>query len=68
MSEATERLQRAMRLAAGLGQAVELLSMSWVLLGCRLWLGQVAPVRQMRSMMIGGADGGLVADSGLFVS
>jgi hypothetical protein len=33
MSEAIERLRRAMRLAAGLGQAVELLSMSWVLLG-----------------------------------
>jgi NADH:ubiquinone reductase (H+-translocating) len=67
MSEATERLRRAMRLAAGLGQAVELLSMSWVLLGCRLWLGQVALVRQMRATMIGGADGGpnLIAEEPL---
>jgi NADH dehydrogenase/putative oxidoreductase len=57
MSEATERLRQAMRLAAGLGQAVELLSMPWLLLAGRLWLGQVALVRVMRAMMIGGTDG-----------
>jgi hypothetical protein len=43
-SEATASLRQARRLAAGLGQTMERLSMPLLLLGGRLWLGPIALV------------------------
>ncbi len=52
MSDATRRLRHTADVAARLGGVVERLSAPWLLLGCRLWLGQIMLVRQAMAMMV----------------
>lgn len=53
MSDSTRTLRQAVRGADRLGRAVEALSAPWLLLGCRVWLGQIVLVRQVTAMMTG---------------
>jgi uncharacterized membrane protein YphA (DoxX/SURF4 family) len=53
MSESTRPLRQAVRGADRLGRAVEALSAPWLLLGCRVWLGQIVLVRQVTEMTTG---------------
>ena len=51
MSDVVHVLRKAADIAGRLGGLVERLSAPWLLLGCRLWLGQLALIRQAMAMM-----------------
>jgi hypothetical protein len=51
MSESTRIVRRVVRVACRFGSAIEALSAPWLLLGCRLWLGQIVLIRQVVAMM-----------------
>jgi hypothetical protein len=51
MSELTRSLRQAVLVAGRLARVVEALSKPRLLLGCRLWLGQIVLVRQVMAMM-----------------
>jgi hypothetical protein len=51
MIDATRALRHFVRLSYRLGGLVQALSTPWLMLGCRLWLGQLLLVQQVMSMM-----------------
>jgi NADH dehydrogenase FAD-containing subunit len=51
MSDAVRTLRQGAAAAARLGRVAERLSMPWLLLGSRLWLGQIVLVQQAMAMM-----------------
>jgi ABC-type antimicrobial peptide transport system permease subunit len=53
MSEAIRALRQVVHGADRLGRVVDVLSTPWLLLGCRLLLGQIVLVRQVMAMMTG---------------
>jgi NADH:ubiquinone reductase (H+-translocating) len=64
MSDATRVLQHATQVTARLGNAIESLSAPWLLLGSRLWLGQIILVRQAMAMMVSHDSAGAPAVTG----
>jgi NADH dehydrogenase FAD-containing subunit len=59
IGDAARILRRAEEVAARLGSVIERLSAPWLMLGSRLWLGQIILVRQAMAMMLS-ADSALV--------
>ncbi|HEX9464214.1 MAG TPA: NAD(P)/FAD-dependent oxidoreductase [Alphaproteobacteria bacterium] len=67
LSPAAGTVLRVVRIVAGVTRVVQGVSMPWLLLGTRLWLGQVVLIQQAMAMMLashawqGGAGGGGLA-------
>ena len=51
MRDVTDTLRRAVRQAFRFGSAIRTVSNPWLLLACRLWLGQLTLIRAVMVMM-----------------
>jgi NADH:ubiquinone reductase (H+-translocating) len=64
MRDVTDTLRRAVRQAFRFGSAIRTVSNPWLLLACRLWLGQLTLIRAVMVMMAGIAPPGSGAETG----